>query len=361
MSLNLSQVKQDRVSRFLRDANSFVASSRDAIERNAPHIYLSALPFAPKDSLVYQTFSPRFNSLVSVETFGIDRHGGDLVMTLNCESGGMSSVAYSFDDRLIAAGLSDGSVHTWDTLTGDETTLPLCGGQGGITSVAFAPDGKSIASGAATGFLCMQSLSFIQVTSRQLCGHTDAVDSLVFSQDSKFLASASSDKSVRLWNAVTGQEHASFNSHVARVRTLAFSPDCHLLASGSEDQTIQLWHMAGKPTGGPLRGHNSGVCCVRFTSDGSRLASVSMYLEVLLWDVQTGAIIRRLYGNPSPICTIQFSPDVQSLLYVLNLDNRNLRLWHLANETSEAVSTTFDGHTGCIRSAVFSVDGMFIA
>ena len=361
VSLNLSQVKQDLVSRFLRDANSFVASSRDAIERSAPHIYLSALPFAPKDSLIYQTFSPRCNSLVSVETFGIDRHGGDLVMTLNCDSGGVSSVTYSFDGRLIAAGLCDGSVRTWDTLTGDEMTLPLCGGQGGITSIAFAPDGKSIASGAATGVVCMRGLSFVQVTSRQLFGHTDTVDSLVFSPDSKFLASASSDKSVRLWNTVTGQGHTSFNSHVARVRTLAFSPDCHLLASGSEDQTIQLWPMAGKPTGGPLRGHNSGVCCVRFTSDGSRLASVSMYLEALLWDVRTGAIIRRLYGDPSPISTIQFSPDVQSLLYVLNLDSRNLRLWNLAQETSEAVSIAFDGHAGCIRSAVFSEDGMFVA
>jgi len=41
------------LAQFLRDAHSFVASSHEAIERSAPHIYISALPFADRNSLVY--------------------------------------------------------------------------------------------------------------------------------------------------------------------------------------------------------------------------------------------------------------------------------------------------------------------
>jgi len=48
-----------------------------------PHIYLSALLFAAKESLVYKTFTPLCAGLISVETFGINQHGGSLIMTLS--------------------------------------------------------------------------------------------------------------------------------------------------------------------------------------------------------------------------------------------------------------------------------------
>jgi len=52
--LTAMQIKDPALSRFLQDAHIFVASSHDAIELSAPHIYLSALPFADRNSLVYR-------------------------------------------------------------------------------------------------------------------------------------------------------------------------------------------------------------------------------------------------------------------------------------------------------------------
>jgi len=59
-------VADSELAQFLRDAHMFVSSSHEVIERSAPHIYLSALPFADKNSLVYKDFAPRFTGLITV-------------------------------------------------------------------------------------------------------------------------------------------------------------------------------------------------------------------------------------------------------------------------------------------------------
>jgi len=63
------------LAQFLRDAHSFVASSYEAIERSASHIYLSALPFADRISLVYQDFTKLCTGLITVDAYGIGQHG----------------------------------------------------------------------------------------------------------------------------------------------------------------------------------------------------------------------------------------------------------------------------------------------
>lgn len=122
---------------FFRDANLFVASSREAIERSAPHIYLSALPFANKNGVIYQRFAPSFTGLTSIDVFGIGPHEGRLVMTLKGHEGGVTSVDYSADGLLLASGSEDGTVRVWDTRSGEETVSPLQSESGPVTCVVF--------------------------------------------------------------------------------------------------------------------------------------------------------------------------------------------------------------------------------
>jgi len=87
----LLQVNSQKLVQFLRDANSFVVSSHAAIARSAPHIYLSAVPFASKDSLVFLDFESLCAGVVSVETSGTDHHASRLAMTLTGHEGSVTS------------------------------------------------------------------------------------------------------------------------------------------------------------------------------------------------------------------------------------------------------------------------------
>jgi len=348
------------VSQFLRDANLFVASSQEALARSAPHIYISALPFAAKDSLVYRDFVTLCTGIISVQTDNVNYYGG-LLMSLTGHSKEVSSIAYSPDGRLLASGSHDHTVRIWDTRSGDETMSPFQHDEDQVLCVAFDPTGLRIASGVIKGSVHVWDVSTGQKALDALRGHSGEVRSVAFSPDDMLIASASSDKFVFLWSTKTGSKISMLTGHTAEVNKVVFSSDGRFLASASDDMTVRLWSWQTGEALGELRiSLSEEVPCITFSPDGKYLAvgsGKSFTFEACIWDMETMEPTSIRIRGQHRFMSLAYSSDGSKLV---SAGWRTIRFWD-PQSGQERPDTAFTGHSQWVNSVSFSPDGLYIA
>jgi WD40 repeat protein len=113
----------------------------------------------------------------------------------------------------------------------------------------------------------------------------------------QLLATASEDRTIRLWEVVSGIERTVLRGHEDPVRSCSFSPDGLLLVSGSWDRTIRLWEVASGRLRAVLRGHEDCVNSCIFSTDGQQIISASYDNTLRVWDVERLAQILKLDLN----------------------------------------------------------------
>jgi WD40 repeat protein len=75
----------------------------------------------------------------------------------------------------------------------------------------------------------------------RLEGHCHWVNSLAFSFDGLQLASGCHDRTVILWDALSGTHDATLEGHSKSVKSVTFSLDGLYSARCSEDREVHLW------------------------------------------------------------------------------------------------------------------------
>lgn len=208
-------------------------------------------------------------------------------------------------------------------------------------------------------------------------GHSAKVQNLNFTPDGQKIISVSEDKTIRVWNAHTGEMLKKFESEIGdgsngMLYASALSPDGNLLAVAgytiTKDNQVYIAIIdinKGVQVATAL-GHSNVINSLAFTGNGKYLISVSDDGTMKVWGVDTtspnykvalsipaGGPVKFLAMNPITMdAAIAVEGKTEILVYSLaTLDKGGIkfspRLWNK--------------HRGEINKLAYSADGMFLA
>jgi WD40 repeat protein len=321
---------------------------------------------------------------------------------LPCDEGTITTIAFSPDGKIMAAGYSrasntGGGVVLWDLIGRKriiEKSLPVT--EGSVRKIGFSPDGKTLAAGYAYvhghysdgGVVVWDVAQRRRVLQAPIPRKDCQVGSVAFSPDGKTLAALyiidpRVGGGVVLWdlNRRNGPVEKLLPVTEGTVTSIAFSPDGKTLAGGlsplrpaSGHGGIGLWDVAGRKllTQAALAMRGTRVESVTFNPDGKTVTagySLDSHLAVgaAIWHLaeRRFAVQETVPATEGVFSNLAVSPDSKflaagcSALRPTRADGRTV-LWDVAGKKL-LIQAAAQVRGGRLNHVEFSPDGQYLA
>ena len=179
---------------------------------------------------------------------------------------------------------------------------------------------------------------------------------VVFSHDGRRILTASYDKTVRIWDAGTGDLIKVLYGHTDFVFSAVYSPDGRHILTSSLDKTARIWDAATFELVQTINAGTVGTTGLQgaaYSSDG-RFIVGGVDKDARIWDAETGKLVAVLGGEHTlTVLGGEFSPDGRHAV-TTSLDG-TLKIWDVA-----AGKALLTGYLGGVASAIYSPDGRSI-
>jgi WD40 repeat protein len=264
------------------------------------------------------------------------------------------SLAYSPDGRFLVSGGQDGKLRFWNP-AGTRELRTIQAHDARINMLAFNRDGSLLVTGCRDG-----TAKFWDPSSgrelKTIKGYPTWEHGLALSPDGSRLAVSYID--LVLFDAAKGSLLHKLKGHTHYVEALTFTPDGRRLVSGGWDRTIHLWDPVSGRSLRTLPTVGSGSTAVTLSSDGRKLYSGTMEGDLQIFDLDSGKELSRLKLHANKINRLALSPDGNRL--ASGSDDTTVKILDLRSQNDVKTPNeiqTLRGHRSPVSDVAFSTGG----
>ncbi|XP_077990017.1 WD repeat-containing protein 48-like [Glandiceps talaboti] len=169
--------------------------------------------------------------------------------------------------------------------------------------------------------------------------HTDWVNDVVLCCGGRTLISASSDTTVKVWNAHKGFCMSTLRTHKDYVKALAYAKDREHVASAGLDKQIFLWDVNtltaltasnNTVTTSSLSGQKDSIYSLAMNQAGTIIVSGSTEKILRVWDPRTCAKLMKLKGHTDNVKALLLNRDGTQCLS--GSSDGTIRLWSIGQQ-----------------------------
>ncbi|MBN1875578.1 MAG: CHAT domain-containing protein [Anaerolineae bacterium] len=188
-----------------------------------------------------------------------------------------------------------------------------------------------------------------------LKGHKDKVITVAVTPDGQWAVSGSQDKTLKVWDLMTGAEIVTLIGHTDKINAVAIMSSGQRVVSGSQDGTLKIWNLTTGMEEQTLSGQKVGsITAVIVTPDEQHVVSGSKNGTLKVWNLMTGEEIQTLIGHTDAINAIAMMPDGQRVLSAS--EDKTIKEWNLMTGLEER---TLGTHSSSVSAIAVMPDGCY--